>query len=1230
MRSLIKIFIGLLLLPTLLMAQNITLPENVPVKPGGFVLSGKASVMPHSGSAVIIARGADFQPIVLKSDRVLNSNSGEIDFEYFPLFSDQPATYLLWSSGSVSLKLIVSGSSTNDKLLLNVGPQKITADCILRPSAWYHLNLLWNEGRLALSLDEQKLIDISLNTMPIGDSVTFGGPEQQTPEGLLRKLTLRCPLSRQALSAVQIFPLESGAAVAAKIYCNDLNSINFDFCSPKCPAKVIVRPVMTVKAGDKFLIDSTAQPPFEITAVKNGEFEFELPAALHCRILVYPVTIGNLLLNGSFEKNTDAGVPSDWQSEITFDKAPERKFNFTPSLSETPQLPQVTDSDSVVSDLKMYRSGSSALRVDKYQRRSVITIIQDGISVTSGGKYLWSGYYHIAKMQWGTGFFAEIEIQADGEKVASFTENYPTPAFYCAPGEWRFFQKVFDVPKLETKKLTAVAKVVIDGAPGQIYFDDFDLRPFPLAALQLPKEPGRTHKKPVLSPSELTEHLSKLSPAVPLISMNGQYVDLKLNSRSVPFIGTALLHGNAGHRIMAEAGINLQWTVFDAADHNRLPGIWNADGCYDFSKIDERLREILSFDPNARIGLYILIDPYLNFGQIHPEAVWLDGDGKPLTVPQPRQEMYPERKGKNYYRISYIAESFQKEASAMMEALGKHLAKSSLGKSVFAIHPCGGYDGQWFNWPLHFDFCLDRSSGTLDILRNKIRDQYKDDIVALRLAWGNPEITFDTITIPQPFVWQKPGGLRDPANPVHRQLIDLDSAYTNAVVESIGKLAIAFQKGLGRPVLKSMYYYGTNQAALLNSPDFDGLVSVPPYGEHRALGRSSRLNQPPGSARLHGKYFFSELDHRTEYSVFPSRGSYGYDCRRYGTVSGAEAYANQMRKELGAVLTSGQSAWFYALGGDSSFSGPFLPVIKEAVNAVKARQLPQISNDWGETAVFSDEKAQSFMSTWLGTAFHTQALIKIQEPLYQSGIAWQHYLISDLEHPKRPPAKLNIFALASTLTETQIRWIEENLQKNGAVNVFIFDAGRMASGGFEKNIRRLAGITVKSNPDVMVLSRVSEARFSDRLSKSLGTENHSLSSRFYQPLFYVDDPAAVPLALFDGTQLLAGAVKRHTDWTAVYLAVPGGLVFSPDFVRELAREAGIKPIGPAGDTTYSGSGYLVLHAHTPGIKTLSWTGKADLFDLTSGQIVACNTETFSMPMQFGETRWFCRLIPNSK
>ena len=88
---------------------------------------------------------------------------------------------------------------------------------------------------------------------------------------------------------------------------------------------------------------------------------------------------------------------------------------------------------------------------------------------------------------------------------------------------------------------------------------------------------------------------------------------------------------------------------------------------------------------------------------------------------------------------------------------------------------------------------------------------------------------------------------------------------------------------------------------------------------------------------------------------------------------------------------------------------------------------------------------------------------------------------------------------------------------------------------------------------------------------------------------------------------------------SVYSALPGG--FTPQLLRGLAREAGSQPIGPQDDVTYAGNGLVVLHALRDGAKTIRWSGRYDVIDLTSNRRLAQAVEQFTFTAHACETRW---------
>ena len=170
----------------------------------------------------------------------------------------------------------------------------------------------------------------------------------------------------------------------------------------------------------------------------------------------------------------------------------------------------------------------------------------------------------------------------------------------------------------------------------------------------------------------------------------------------------------------------------------------------------------------------------------------------------------------------------------------------------------------------------------------------------------------------------------------------------------------------------------------------------------------------------------------------------------------------------------------------------------------------------------------------------------------------------------------------------------------------------------------------------MGLSAFGPERFSDPLSKFIKNAPPITGGPFAMPLYYVDDPSAKPLAYLVRSELVGAAVKRHKNWTAVYLSIPLGLAIEPGFIRQLALEAGITPFAPLGEISYAGNGIIAIHATSDGEKTLQWHTPADVADLSTAKIIngksevkiiKRNCKSITVPMKYGETRWFKLLQP---
>jgi len=471
-------------------------------------------------------------------------------------------------------------------------------------------------------------------------------------------------------------------------------------------------------------------------------------------------------------------------------------------------------------------------------------------------------------------------------------------------------------------------------------------------------------------------------------------------------------------------------------------------------------------------------------------------------------------------------------------------------------------------------------------------------------------VTFETASIPKR---TDESYFRITASGADRREIDAGRFHSEGTAETINLFARSFKEAIGRPVVASAYYadfihgHGINHSALktlVSQPYLDGVVSVPEYGLFRTLGRPGCLNSLTGSLRLHNKFYLIELDHRSDYSYLAENLR-----NDYGVPKGDVGLMNQVRRDLGMSLCQSGGAWVYGLGGNNWWSANAIASLQEARKAAEESARQPLPSDHGQLAVFCDEELPVFITSKENYGFYASVAghYSARNALNLSGLSWDGYLLSDVDNPARPRYKINLFLSAASMSPEQIEWIEKNMQKNGNILVFVHAAGYSCGENFSRNIRRLTGMNI-------VEKAGKEYRF-DSLN--------ALFERTKGPLFVVEDETATPITRLSGTDDVVIAVKRFPDWISVYISLPGG--FTPSMLRQIAGLAGIIPVGPEGDATYAGNGFMVIHARTSGEKTLRWKGKSTLVDIETGAVAARNAEEyiFSMPAQ--TTKWFRRL-----
>ena len=1045
---------------------------------------------------------------------------------------------------------------------------------------WCHISVRWSEKYFRLLVDGKVAVYASLLSIPdfrmeLPATIKIGGGKfAPSAYGKFRNFVIRDLSVKKTV-------IEAKPAVSELTVFNEKKDLLHVVAeSPASVSKLTIRPVtFSVRKGKRYFVYFPNAVPYEVTAEKDGELVVDFPKRHRADMIIAPAEGGNLLKDGSFEK-----AQLDWKGGKTAAVA---------------------------------RSGKQSLQLTLGKFGGTVQAESPEFTLVNGKDYLFSVFYRQKDTRDDTMFGSYIFLYKDGKpagRLAAADYEYNNfPKTINAESSWHYSTLRVRIPAdWKNSKVTAKIFFRVTGHPGTVFFDDADWR---IAFPEIREMAGKVvNIKPLMNEKQLLAHLAKHPGYRAKIVRHNDAPALSINGKIVPPV--PLCSWNSSLAATArEQGLDIiklsipvtYWGVDKYA-------VWKGKNRYDFSLIDEEFKKVLKHHPDAKI-LIALGGNYTNISKDLPKSRWVNRAGKPSIT---------RNTSVAGYAVSLISDEVRRECSEAYRRIAEHIAASPYGKSVIGCKITFGGDGQWYPADFPWTFKnMDYSEGSRLSVCNRIRMMYKNDLAALRKAWKDDKITFETIRIPsfkELCVAEKKRVL-DPADPTHRRLMDCVLAYHQEIIKSIEIYCSAVKKGMGKDIITGTYYtensgMGHEELHKTREIDFYSLPGL--YMRQRNMGGYSTVRVPLGSSRLHNKFFFEEVDYRNDYS-----NSRDFSERQYLGLtldSSPKEAADQLRRAFGGVMTQGHTGWFMTMGQRCHFTwyGPYAPVMKEVVNAFRINAANRIKDQWPGMVIFHDEKLPLYFTS----QDNYDQEIRYVSRFFPGdcGVAAQHYYLSDLCNPKRPGSKLYIFASALKLTEEELQYIEKNLQKNGNVLVFFNDAGALSAGGFEKNIRRLTGMNIRLRPEITVSALVSGEK-NCRITSTLPA--YSLyCSGMKMPLHYIDDPQATVLARYFNSNYVAGAMKKHANWTAVYFGSCPELTLNSNTLRELAQYAGIKPFAPLGDVSAAGNGLLMIHARYSGEKTLQWQEKCDLIDLATGKKVVRNADRYTFRMKAGETRWF--------
>lgn len=911
----------------------------------------------------------------------------------------------------------------------------------------------------------------------------------------------------------------------------------------------------------------------------------------------------NLLPTGGFEEGAD-GIPTGFEFRL-----------------------EGGGEGSCALDAETVRSGQHSVRIEKTNGRGFLTLTTAPLlPITPGEQYEVRAWVHTTDAVFGSQAYFTIR-QYPADRGASIAPNIFSPfdqriAVRCRPGQWLIRSSVFTArPEAAFVEIA----LVINGNPFSVRFDDLYLGP--------PIPP--TYRPPTLTPETLVSEeevyarLAEREDATGEVrTIDGQPTLLISGQPTPPMLHlmcfwrpSASYNGDFGR---AGMHIHVCPIVFapNLADGSH---IWQGPGQYDFAKADEVLMYALRADPDGfLVPDIVLLSGYPGWGDEHPDEVCQDQDGVRAIGKSVHNTRYGETLAEGeFFCPSLYSQVFREDGARLIRDYIAHLQATPLWKAVVGFTITGGDDGQFSAYqrsgPGHvpdYSPTAQRDFGRL------LREWYDGDEAALRAAWRDPEVSFDTVTMPTPEERIGAGSsFRDPTTDT--RVADYARFLAEGTCDTVRALAGAAKQAAGKPVFTTTYWgahvMGTSMnhfgsRRLMNTPEIDIIHAPAGYGPWRLPGQSGCNHTTPGSLRLHDKLCLQELDLRTF-----TRGYQDEAWRNFiAWAADVDEFVAINRREMGMMMAWGMGCWYYDMAGGWFHDEGIIADIAD-IHAGYRAGLATVSDWHPDVAVFADEESSHWLPEGMRQVIFN-ALSSQRAALNTSGVPYDLYLTDDITHPELGDYRLYVFLNAHRLSDEQVAAIDD-LKRDGRTLVFMYAPGFIADDGLSiERTSALVGMRLAWQPQATTMQ--CEAAPTDHpLGEGL-LPIQGLAANAAR--FWVEDPEATVLARYlDGGEV-GIAARDFGAWRGVYVAVPGGL--GPELLNNIARWSGAYVAAPPGDAVYANGHLLCVHGVTGGRKQIALPYRATVTDGLTGQVLGRGVTSVELEVPPQRTIWL-RLDP---
>ncbi|NUP99007.1 MAG: beta-galactosidase [Armatimonadetes bacterium] len=702
---------------------------------------------------------------------------------------------------------------------------------------------------------------------------------------------------------------------------------------------------------------------------------------------------------------------------------------------------------------------------------------------------------------------------------------------------------------------------------------------------------------------------------------------LLINGRPVaPVIFKSGRYDDQGDQAAFHAdGIDLALVPIRLGGVKDTPGVWEGAGRYDFALAEASLDAALRRNPQAQIIIDFWVYPYRAWGEENPAECWINEAGERAygwwgnvegfatdlaTAPNPER--------RHWWYPSYGSPIWQRDAADALAAVVRHLSSRPQWKAVVGCMVTGGHDGQ-FQVLAERDHCPANRAAFATWLQRQ-----HGGLQELKRAWGEAPTAWTEIAIPRGEdrrrgmeslpAFLAPGPEIDYRRFEVEQSWRLRDLLARAVEDNAGKTLFSLSYGMPPG-------YDFGPWAKPSALDAAASMSYYPY---RVPGYATGY-RPPDSPRLHDKLFIQELDVRS----WVADGSGEVYDRWIGKGDSPERWRAVMRKLIGISLAHGHGYWYYDM--NQFFAAPEIHAQIAQLQRITERVVAIPDGGFRpDVVVVRSAHEEQWQGAYFSSSKH--ALFYQTMELESSGVPYDvHYLSDILARPELQRYKVFLFVGSPYLSAAERAGIAR-LKQGGRMLIFTYGAGYVTETGKSVAAQsELAGLKLataelreRRTPLLVDHELTRGCRPLNALTEMQMTIFHTAGASSVaareQP-FWVEDPTAEPLARFVENGQVAMALKRHGDWTAVYLAAPNSL--GGDLLHKLVSAAGAFTYGEPGPAVSYSDRFVSIHGLRSGSYTLRLPpGTRRVVDPDSGRAIAEGVETVTLPVVAQQTDWY--------